>query len=253
MFRSIILFLIILGTATMAYADWTVPEQVNDGTEGLQATRDSDTPWGMATDDSGNVHFVFESQDNTFGNDRLYINYRVLDYINWIWEDEESVTADETNNHDAFGHPSIIFDEDFVGLVSYIMDEIVPWFSFCEMRTADFDFYGTPRFGPYDFMSNSGGKYAYGWADGAIKTPVMAMDNDGTIYGFWIYPDNDTNYQFPQVYLNDYVSGTWGTEEQHEIWVDYNDYRAYSICSLADPNGDIHLVMGLKLTPSDAS
>jgi len=52
------LFLTLLfafGIYGMSYADWTEPIQVNDSTYRMQATRDGDTPWAIAADDSGNV------------------------------------------------------------------------------------------------------------------------------------------------------------------------------------------------------
>jgi len=261
MFKIFILFLTVLGISSFAYADFTVPEQVNDSTSGLQANRDGDTPWGIAVDDSGNVHFVFESQHPIPGGNGLDIHYRVLDYVNLVWGDEESVTADETfpSNpyYQNYGHPSIVFDEYTIALISYCKDMTAPYALEAEMRTRVFGFYGSPQFGAFDFMSNEniqGGKYSYGYAGAkAIKTPVMAIDDNGVIYGFWLYPDTVSETVYKHIYFNENVNFSWGIEEQHEIYNDYNTYSAYSICSLADPNGDIHLVMGLKLTPSDAS
>jgi len=47
-----------------------------------------------------------------------------LNYVNWEWEDEQPVTSTETFDHDSFGHPSIIFDEETKGLVSYVIDAV---------------------------------------------------------------------------------------------------------------------------------
>jgi len=126
-------------------------------------------------------------------------------------------------------------------------------FQFAEMRTREFDFNETPIFDEFDYMSNAGGKYTFSSAGGAVKTPVIAMDNNGTIYGFWLYPDTVESVVRKHVYYNEYVSGIWGTEDTLDIYFPDSTYDAESICSLADPNGDIHLVIGMKRAPSDAS
>jgi hypothetical protein len=259
MLKYFITFMVVIGTFASAYADFTIPEQVNQRTNELQANRDGDTPWGIAVDDS-NVHFVFESRDPFTGGNSLDIHYRVLNFINWDWEDEETVTKDEifpsNPDYQYYGHPSIVFDKDVVGLISYCKDNTTPYppALVAEMRTRDLDFYGSPQFGTYRFMSNDGGKYAYGYpgAD-AVKTPVMALGADTVIYGFWMYPDTVGQTVYKHIYYNEYDFGSWGTEDRHEIYGSYNTYQANSICALDDPNGNIHIVMGLKLTPSNES
>jgi|WetSurMetagenome_2_1015567.scaffolds.fasta_scaffold716276_1 hypothetical protein len=57
-----------------AFASWSTPDQINTVAQGLQATRDSDTPRAMATDGQGNIHFVIETHADT--NNTLGIHYR---------------------------------------------------------------------------------------------------------------------------------------------------------------------------------
>lgn len=57
-------FCFILAFSGIIHAGWSTPIRVNQNICGLQATRDSDTPWSIVADDSGNVHIVLESQDD---------------------------------------------------------------------------------------------------------------------------------------------------------------------------------------------
>ncbi|UCC79830.1 MAG: hypothetical protein JSW64_00315 [Candidatus Zixiibacteriota bacterium] len=256
----------IIGTYGLLYAGWTEPEQVNDGDDELQSIRDTDTPWGIAVDESGNVHFVFETNDTeTIPADtqhKLDIHYRVKNYTG-DWQDEVSVTLSETEHYylpsnpslAAYGHPSIILNADNKGLISYTMDSTPssPYYKYCEMRTCEFD---PDDFRYYDFMSekkDNPKKYAMGWPGAhARKTPVMALDDNGSIYGFWMYLDTVESVEYYHIYYNvatydgEDDEWSWGTEDvvsSQQLDQTHNDS---SICALADPAGNIHLITAMR-------
>lgn len=227
---------------------------------GLAACRDSDNPWGIAVDDSGNVHFVIETEgEGTPQNHVLDIHYRVK-FASGVWSDEFPITTNEPTLYDpnyqnhvhSFGHPSIIFDNDGIGLIGYLMDQgTVPPL---EMRAVDFNFTNYPDpFGDFHFMSEEGSPYIRSGFGGARKVPVMSMDNSGKIYCFWPYSIDLGGGSFTYIiYFRTYDNGSWFSEGELPP-LSEEDYIVSAINTLADPNGDIHLAIDMQYDPQNES
>ncbi|UCC80234.1 MAG: hypothetical protein JSW64_02420, partial [Candidatus Zixiibacteriota bacterium] len=243
-------------------ADWTVPEQINkhEYEYGLSACRDTDTPWGIAVDYSGNVHFVIETQgESNPPSWVLDIHYRVK-FVSGVWSNELPITTNEPTLYDpnyqnhthSFGHPSIIFDSLGRGLIGYLMDQGVV--SPLEMRAVDFNFTNYPEpFGDFHFMSEEGSPYIKSWFGGARKVPVMSMDSNGKIYCFWpYYIDLGGGSGTYNIYFRTYDNGSWSSEGELPP-LSEEDYIVSAINTLADPNGDIHLAIDMQYDPQNES
>jgi hypothetical protein len=253
--RTLLLsFGFIFAFSEIILAGWSTPIRVNQNIGGLQATRDSDTPWSMAADDSGNVHIVFESQDDDSCG--LGIHYRVRRY-NGTWGDELSVAEFEPMrispvNHRSFGHPSILVDNSYKGFITYCMDEDND--SYAEMRTRRFDFQYPPYpFSYYSYLSNYGSpNIRSGGVSGGRKVPVLTKDSSGTVYGFWPYCFSVGDAFIYKIYYNTCVDSTWGTETPLTVFTDSN-YTMSMLNTKTDPAGDVHLLMTVKSSGSSPS
>lgn len=236
-----------------AFAGWTYPIQVNHDTltEGIQGTRNSDTPWSMATDDSGNVHIVIETQDDDSCN--LAIHYRVRNY-NGDWGNELSVTATENVrnppiNHNSFGHPSIVVDNNLKGFISYVMNAGVPGDTTIEMRTREFNYQNPANpFGDYDYMSEPGFPYVSSFGGVGRKVPVMTKDSSGTVWGFWPYRVSVGGSNTFHIYYNT-ISDTdtmWGTEQELDVYeLADSTYMVSMLNTKTDPAGNVHILFSM--------
>jgi hypothetical protein len=236
------------------FAGWSTPIRVNQRIGGLQASRDSDTPWSMAADDSGNVHIVFESQDDDSCS--LGIHYMERSY-NGTWNNEMMVTNTEPMrnqpiNHRSFGHPSILIDNNFRGFISYCMDTEND--TFAEMRTQRVNLNDPQNiFRNYDYLSNYGGpNIRSAGVSGGRKVPVLTQDSSGVIYGFWPYCFLNGGGYLYKIYYNTCVDSTWGTETPSTIFTD-STYTMSMLNTKTDPVGDVHLLMTVKSSSSSPS
>jgi hypothetical protein len=248
--------ILVVIAATDIMAAWTTPFQINQLTYHLQATRDSDTPRAMALDASGNIHLVFETQADT--NSTLGIHYRKRN-LNNSWGNEISITASEplrsdpSYEHQAYGHPSIIFNADLRGLICYLMDN-GSGSQHRETRSRDVDFNQAYPFGDFRFMSEEGWPYLISFGSSSLKVPVMAIDYNSNIYGFWPYRDTINGSGYIQLYWRKYAIGDgWLNNEEILPAIPYQYHGINTIDALADPAGDIHVVFSMTEQPSDAS
>jgi hypothetical protein len=255
--KSLLLIIIAIFTSNgLIYAAWTTPEQINALTYGLQATRDSDTPRAMAIDYLGNIHFVFETEADSVN--YLGIHYKKRSYDN-SWGNEYSITSgepvisDSNYLHNSFGHPSIVFNNYLRGLICYLMDNGAGASPKREARSRDIYLNDYNQFRQFSFMSEEDRPYLP-TAPGALKVPVMAIDRNSLIYGFWPYlvTINSTNYI--QIYWRIYseLDGWMGSEGLLPS-ISEQYYNMNSIDALADPAGNIHVIICMKLTPNDSS
>jgi hypothetical protein len=238
-------------------AAWILPEQINTLTAGLQATRDTDTPRAMAVDYGDSIYMVFETQSDP-GND-LGIHFRKRNAIG-VWGEEISITSDEPirddgyYNHKSFGHPSIIFNQGLEGIICYMMDNGDHSCQTREVRSRDIDFGETYPWGTFRFVSQEGYPYLVSGPGGAIKVPVIAMDLSGDFYSFWPYKDTNLNPNKIQLYWRKYSfqNGWFGSEEIVPA-INWPLHDLKSVDAIADPAGDIHLVISMTCQPTDAS
>ena len=250
--NAILMAILTAVMATNLLAAWTTPYQINQLTDGLQCTRDTDTPRAMAVDRFGNIHFVIETQSDR--GDHLGIHYRNKQ-VNGIWGDEISITESEPvindgiYNHGEFGHPSIIFNNSTRGIICYLMDNGEDVCYTREIRSRSIFLEDPNPFGLFAFMSEEGTPYLTNFGCCGIKVPVVAMDHNGVIYGFWPYQINS----YYQVYSRIYFNYGWQGSEILLPAISSSDYSISSLDALADPAGNIHLVIAMVYHQSDAS
>jgi hypothetical protein len=208
----------------------------------------------MTADDSGNIHIVFESQDDDSCS--LGIHYRERRYTG-TWNNEIMVTniepmRNQPINHRSYGHPSILIDNNFKGFVSYCMDTRND--TFAEMRTRRVNLNDPQNiFRNFDYLSNYGSpNIRSAGVSGGRKVPVLTQDSSGVIYGFWPYCFlTDSGYLY-KIYYNTSADSTWGTETPSTIFTD-STYTMSMLNTKTDPAGNIHLLMTVKSNSSSPS
>ena len=102
MFFIVSMVIVIFG-AQPGFCDWDYMIMVNAETADMQASRDSDCPWPIAADDSGNVYTVWE--DKHTGDLEIYFRKRNYD---GTWESQVKISNEETIGSPHYGHHSIL-------------------------------------------------------------------------------------------------------------------------------------------------
>jgi hypothetical protein len=216
------------------YCEWQEIITVNTDTDGLQASRDSDCPWPIASDANGNVYTVWEDKRDTTQDDSLHIYFRKKNY-NGSWEGSDDQVSRESNG-ELFGHPSIcVLPGDFPPalLVCYVAEDYQR-----ELRGNYFD--GTEWEVASYYISDEDTIPGYnlpltreGWG-----TNIAAL-SDGKAFAFWQYKV-DSNIT---LYFNEYDNG-WAPDSEKVVYSGDDSQtphysRHHNTC--VDEDDNIHL------------
>jgi hypothetical protein len=243
MFRNLIkVALILLVFSQIAEANWQNLFRVNTDVTRKQAPRDSDCPWSIAADESGNVYTVWE--DKREASNKLAIYFRKKGY-DGQWEQTDRRISEEVDAVSLLhGHPSICCLPSFYPtrlLICYVREDgnlIVPR----ELRGCDFS--GTQWSTPSYYIGNSSspniqlGPTSSGWA-----TNIVAL-SDGQSLAFWQYgTDNGL-----KLYFNKYNNG-WNTALERPVCTpDIAYHRAFHENAVVDENDKVHLVYSSSIS-----